>query len=169
MLSVGCWFLRKSLPLHNQIVLFSCRRVIRGCAWFAAFLYIARMRSPFRRACIMLALVLSLGLHWTVLQSAAWVGMVVAYSKNATLGEALEKTFDGAHPCPLCKLVEAGEKGGQGKSKQTKAESIKKIDLMIVSVETLVIRKPDAPDHARLVECSERRTEHPPVPPPRAV
>ena len=126
------------------------------------------MRSPFRRACIVLALVLSLGLHWTVLQSAAWVGMVVAYSKNATLGEALEKTFDGAHPCPLCKVVEAGAKSDQDESKQAKSGAIKKLDLMIASIETLVFAKPDAPDHPLLVERPMSRAETPPVPPPRA-
>lgn len=117
----------------------------------------------------MLALVLSLGLHWTVLQSAAWVGMVVAYSKDASIGEALEKTFDGAHPCPLCKMVENGEKDDQGKSKQTKSGSIKKMDLMLASVEALVILKSAAPDPVFLVERSELRMENPPVPPPRAV
>ena len=51
----------------------------------------------------------SLGLHWAILQSAAWVGMAVSYSKSAPLKEALVKTFDGEHPCKLCKVVSAGK------------------------------------------------------------
>lgn len=56
------------------------------------------------------ALACALGLHWSLLQSVAWVGMVVSYSHDASLGEALEKTFDGKHPCALCKTIAAGKK-----------------------------------------------------------
>jgi hypothetical protein len=52
-----------------------------------------------------LALAGSIGLHWAFLQSVAWVGMVLSYSENASLTEALVKTFDGRHPCPLCKQI----------------------------------------------------------------
>lgn len=115
----------------------------------------------------MLALVLSLGLHWTVLQSAAWVGMVVAYSKDASLGEALEKTFDGAHPCPLCKMVESGSKSDQDKSKETKSDSIKKLDLLLTTAEALVVPAPDAPDYLPLTQWPVSKEFSPAVPPPR--
>jgi hypothetical protein len=52
-----------------------------------------------------MALAGSIGLHWAFLQSVAWVGMVISYSENATLTEALVKTFDGRHPCSLCKRI----------------------------------------------------------------
>ena len=116
----------------------------------------------------MLGLVLTLGLHWTVLQSAAWVGMVVAYSKGATIGEALEKTFDGAHPCPLCKMVEAGAKHDDGKSKQAQSAKIKKLDLMLASAEPLVVPAPDAPEYLPLMQRPVSKEYSPPVPPPRA-
>ena len=54
------------------------------------------------------ALILAVGAHWIVLQSVAWAGMVINYSQNAPLTVALQKTFDGAHPCKLCKVVEEG-------------------------------------------------------------
>jgi hypothetical protein len=50
-------------------------------------------------------LVLSLGLHWALLQTVAWTGMLVTYSRDASIEEAVSKTFDGAHPCPLCKVI----------------------------------------------------------------
>ena len=115
----------------------------------------------------MLALVLSLGLHWTVLQSAAWVGMVVAYSKDASIGEALEKTFDGAHPCPLCKMVESGSKSDEDKSKPTKSDPIKKLDLLLTSGEVLIVPAPDAPDYLPLTQRPELKEHSPAVPPPR--
>lgn len=46
-------------------------------------------------------------LHLPALQVAAWVGMLVNYSRDATLTEAVEMTFDGEHPCPMCKAIEA--------------------------------------------------------------
>ncbi|MBX7207016.1 MAG: hypothetical protein K1X78_01785 [Verrucomicrobiaceae bacterium] len=115
-----------------------------------------------------MALVLSLGLHWTLVQSAAWVSMVVTYSKDATIGEALEKTFDGAHPCPLCKMVDAGARSDRdNKSKQSKAGAIKKIEMALVVVETLVLPKPAVPECPVTADRAVKRSEVPPVPPPR--
>lgn len=51
-----------------------------------------------------------LGLQWSILQSAAWVGMIIRYSQDSTLSEAIIKTFDGQHPCRLCKLIEQGKR-----------------------------------------------------------
>jgi len=58
---------------------------------------------------VVLALVALIGGHWAVLQTAAWVGMAVSFSRTETVSVALEKTFDGRHPCPMCKLVKAGQ------------------------------------------------------------
>jgi hypothetical protein len=69
-----------------------------------------RMLSRAPRLLVVLALACSIGLHWAFLQSVAWVTMVVSYSQNATLKEAVEKTFDGQHPCALCKQVADGKK-----------------------------------------------------------
>jgi hypothetical protein len=57
-----------------------------------------------------LALAGSIGLHWAFLQSVAWVGMIISYSHKASVTEALEKTFDGKHPCPLCKSISKSQK-----------------------------------------------------------
>ena len=58
---------------------------------------------------LVLALTGMIGGHWTLLQSAAWVRMAVSFSKQESVTVALEKTFDGKHPCKLCKLVRAGK------------------------------------------------------------
>lgn len=59
---------------------------------------------------IAVALALLLGLQWSILQSAAWVGMIISYSQESTLSEAIVKTFDGQHPCRLCKIIEQGKR-----------------------------------------------------------
>ena len=59
---------------------------------------------------VVMALSCSIGLHWAFFQSLAWVGMVVSYSQNSPLKEALVKTFDGKHPCALCKEIAKGQR-----------------------------------------------------------
>jgi hypothetical protein len=59
---------------------------------------------------VVLMLTLAIGGHWIFLQSVAWVGMAVNFSQSAPISEALVKTFDGKHPCQLCKFVEQGKK-----------------------------------------------------------
>lgn len=62
------------------------------------------------KVAIVTALAFMIGLHWSFLQSVAWVGMVVSYSHESGIGKALEKTFDGKHPCCLCKAIAEGKK-----------------------------------------------------------
>jgi hypothetical protein len=77
-------------------------------------------------------LVLSVGMQWAVTQSAGWVSMMVTYAQQGSVMEALEKTFDGEHPCELCKLAaqqssEADEDGAPTSAK--KAHKVKKAEI----------------------------------------
>lgn len=40
-----------------------------------------------------------------LLQTIAWGNMLVDFSSKGSFSEAVDKTFDGEHPCPLCKAV----------------------------------------------------------------
>jgi len=60
-----------------------------------------------------LALVATIGGHWAVLQTVAWTTMLADNLRDAPLSEAVEKTFDGKHPCNLCKQISAGKKSEQ--------------------------------------------------------
>jgi len=71
------------------------------------------------RAITVLLLVLTLGLHWAVLQTVAWTGMLVAYSAEAGLREGVSRTFDGQHPCPLCKAIQKGRAEEKQQSQHT--------------------------------------------------
>ena len=51
------------------------------------------------------ALFLVIGGPWALLQTVAWTKMMVDYSKGAPVSEAVAKTFDGDHPCSLCKKI----------------------------------------------------------------
>jgi hypothetical protein len=66
--------------------------------------------AVFLRRILVLAMLLALtGGQWFVLQSAAWAGMLVAHLRAESLPTALTNTFDGQHPCPLCKAIERGK------------------------------------------------------------
>jgi hypothetical protein len=122
----------------------------------------------FKRAAklaLILAVALSLGLHWALLQSVAWTGMFVSYAQHTTLREAITKTFDGKNPCRICKLVREGQQSEKAK------ESV----LPLVKIESLpcaagFILTPPAPLSVPIAsdQAASLRAESPPIPPPRA-
>jgi hypothetical protein len=57
---------------------------------------------------LLLAFFVANNLHLPILQVVAWSGMLVSYSRDNSLAEAIEMTFDGENPCPMCiKIKEA--------------------------------------------------------------
>ncbi len=132
----------------NRASLASCamRRIVR---WF-----------------LVLALSLSIGLQWAVVQGVAWVGMIVSYSKEATRSRSLSMTFDGRHPCKWCHAAQEGD------STQKKQDSERRQDKLVMAApetEPFVF--------ARCVPSGEPdgtwamvwRPQPPPSPPPKAV
>lgn len=118
------------------------------------------------KVAMILALVCSIGLHWAVFQSLAWLGMVVSYSQGSTFNEALAKTFDGKHPCALCKEID--------KSKRSEKKS--EFPLQLKKLEFLAVKAPfifAAPTHfwhlMATDNCSKSVLLTPPTPPPRGV
>jgi hypothetical protein len=110
---------------------------------------------------VVLGLSLSLSLHWTVLQSVAWMSMFVQYSQDG-LPKALTKTFDGKHPCDLCKMV---QKGKQTESAKQKAEI--KFDPLLAIASISVPPPPPLAVVSHNDSISNQRVESPPHPPPR--
>jgi len=53
------------------------------------------------------ALFLSAGGHLALLQGVAWATMIRDYSRTGSVTAAMEKTFDGKHPCAMCKKIAA--------------------------------------------------------------
>jgi hypothetical protein len=74
------------------------------------------MRSRFGIFFGALALLQILGGHWALLQTSAWVGMIVQYSQGAGLKAGIAQTFDGEHPCSVCKAIQDGKKQEQKKT-----------------------------------------------------
>ena len=111
-------------------------------------------------------LVLSLGLHWALLQTVAWTGMLVSYSRDGSFKQAVAKTFDGKHPCPLCKVIEKG-RAEEKKQEQQQSKPGAKMDLGLVCQTTDF--QFDC-DRARIApsQCTAPiRADEPPKPRPR--
>jgi len=72
---------------------------------------------------IFLAMFSIAGGHWAVLQSVAWAGMVVEYSKHSSLGAAVSKTLSGKAPCKMCQAIDAGKQKENRLPPTVKAEA----------------------------------------------
>ena len=108
---------------------------------------------------------LTVGFHWTLLQSVAWVGMIVEYSGQGSFQQAVANTFDGQHACPICKLVRAG-KNAEGKSEGR--QTLQKFDLFADCSSGFYFPPfSESPFFSLLlITC---RVEAPPLPPPRTI
>jgi hypothetical protein len=110
-------------------------------------------------------LIFGLGWHWALLQTVAWSGMLIRYSRVETFQSALSKTFDGKHPCALCKVVQQGRSEEQNQDPQTPQTS--KLDFAILPVSGIDPAPLDFPRIEPAVQIAERRVESPPKPRPR--
>jgi hypothetical protein len=107
------------------------------------------------------------GGHWAALQTFAWARMLVEYSAQNSLAEAVEMTFDGKHPCPMCLKI---EKGRKQERRQPLNFEVRKLDLFCesrVAPERCALwwREPGTPFRSGL---HLDFIEAPPRPPPRA-
>jgi hypothetical protein len=113
---------------------------------------------------LIVALLVTTGAHWAALQSVAWVTMFADNARTAPLSAAFERTFDGKHPCPLCRQVSAG------RSSEKKADlqsEVKKIEFVNQSP-VFIFAAPEWFILAGRQECFPRSFSFsPPVPPPR--
>lgn len=64
------------------------------------------------------------GGHWGVMQVIAWSNMIVDYSAQDGLIEGAKKTFDGEHPCCMCKAIAEGKKKESGSTPGEKAPTL---------------------------------------------
>lgn len=114
---------------------------------------------------VVVALVLVIGGHWAALQSAAWVGMAVSFARTDTFSVSLQKTFDGQHPCKLCKIVKAG-KAAEKKRDLQKLEV--KIDFQLVAGSCGLFPPRPIRHFAPVFEQADGLVSTPRPPPPRA-
>ncbi len=117
------------------------------------------------RLAILIAMGCSIGLHWAMLQSVAWSGMLTRNLRTHSFTEAVRLTFDGKHPCALCLAI------AKGKSQEQKKEfpsPIQKLEFVNLAVAFDFF--PPTQFELRAPACNTCRSLAfpPPKPPPRA-
>lgn len=113
-----------------------------------------------------------LGGHWLALQSVAWTRMLIQFSHLDPVAVAIEKTFDGDHPCGMCLSIRDGREEEERDPQQaplTKRE--KAPELFMEPDRQFLFAAPDAivgllPDFH---EFPSDFLDTPPTPPPRAL
>lgn len=120
------------------------------------------------RLLLVVGMCCSFGLHWVALQTVAWTGMFIGFAQKAPLADAVKRTFDGEHPCSLCKLVVEGKQNEREHDDMPATRVVKKLDAILFATATLP--KPPLLDLTFTPEIlrADTRAEPPPVPPPRA-
>lgn len=117
---------------------------------------------------IVLLVCLSLGLHRGVVQGIAWTQMLVNYASETSLMEAVEMTFDGQHPCPLCEAVK-DDREAEHKQTPDSTQAGKKLHAVLAAFPALITPSADDgsfPGQYFQVVCRFRQPE---MPPPRRV
>jgi hypothetical protein len=113
---------------------------------------------------LIVALLGATGGHWAVLQTVAWTDMLVNNLQTESVSQAFTKTFNGAHPCKMCKQISAG------KTAEKKSElplQIKKLEF-VSERPAFVFAAPQCFRLAAVLVFSiDGLTHRPSVPPPR--
>ena len=113
---------------------------------------------------VVLSLVATLSAHWALLQTVAWTTMLAGNLESCSLHDAVARTFDGYHPCPLCKAIAAA------KSSEQKNQSMlvtQKLDFLPVQG-SLILTAPLPVEIPSPNTFAESIPQKPPTPPPRA-
>jgi hypothetical protein len=123
---------------------------------------------PVRLSKLILVLVLacSIGLHWGMLQSLAWTSMLAQNLRHDSLAQAVTRTFDGQHPCCLCKAIAAGKKS-EKKSEFT--PSFKALEFPPATEDFALTTPAHFPLPTAADTFARTFSENPPIPPPRLV
>jgi hypothetical protein len=113
---------------------------------------------------VIVALIATTGGHWAALQSVAWTTMLADNLRMHSFSESVARTFDGKHPCPICKALAAAKKS-EKKSEFTL--QMQKLEFPPANENPVLI----APSDFQLLPqpnfFAESLTQKPLLPPPR--
>lgn len=112
---------------------------------------------------VVFTLVATLSAHWALLQTVAWTTMLANNLQSCSLHDAMARTFDGHHPCSLCKAIAAA------KNSEQKNQSIlvtQKLEFPPVQGR-LILTAPSPVEIPSPNTFAESISQKPPTPPPR--
>ena len=113
---------------------------------------------------LIVALLGATGTHWMMLQSVAWATMLAENARTESLPAAIGKTFDGKHPCALCKQI---TKGRQDEKRTDARLELKKLEFLHQPIFFALTPSAEFSLAVPNLGCPSLLTWQPPVPPPR--
>jgi hypothetical protein len=109
------------------------------------------------------------GGQWSLLQVTAWSGMIVTRTVESGVKDALASTFDGEHPCPLCKVITHAQQEKEDQPAPVNSAGKLKIEANLTSA-TVVQRRSHLIEEQSWREPLQSLAScdlEPPIPPPR--
>jgi len=116
-----------------------------------------------RKAFVCLTLALLLGANWAALQTVAWTAMLARHLQAEPLQKALAKTFDGKHPCCLCKAIEAAKKT----QKKVEVSQVLRLEFLPAGEGFVLLSPPNLRISPATNLSLAAVAQRPPTPPPR--
>jgi hypothetical protein len=124
------------------------------------------MMDRVRNTLLILVLLAGTGAHWGALQSVAWTRMLAENLRTTSFADAVSRTFDGQHPCSLCKVIASAKKS---EKRAEFPQPLTKLEFPLTAQSLLLV----APTRFQLVPISNdvaaTLSHQPPTPPPRAI
>ena len=131
------------------------------------------VNSLFQRtgyAAAFLGLLAMANAHWAMFQVIAWGNMLVTYSSRSGIETGIRETFDGQHPCSMCKAIQRDKASADGG--QEIARTSGSVDLRAVTVGAAALwwTLPAVQGFPEMDATATSRLRDPPrVPPPQPV
>ena len=113
---------------------------------------------------LIVALIAAADTHWILLQSVAWTAMLADNLQTSSLKEAVQLTFDGEHPCSICRGIAAGKKA---EKKADFPAWLKKLDFFHTKAARVCFSACRQPIPTGPASFFQSVTYAPPAPPPR--
>jgi hypothetical protein len=103
-------------------------------------------------------------LHWAFFQSVAWTSMLADNLRHDSLAQAVTHTFDGQHPCRLCKAIADGKKS---EKKNDFAPYFETLEFPLAAEDFVLTIPSRLAPPCRADTFAETLSQTPPTPPPR--
>jgi hypothetical protein len=114
---------------------------------------------------VLVAFILSCGGQWAFFQCIAWANMIREYSEMVPLAQAVQMTFSGQYPCPICKAI--AEKKSSEQQKSLALDKYEKKFVLPLTFSRFHLNVFDV-EFTEFSAVFSSRTETPPAPPPRS-
>jgi hypothetical protein len=126
----------------------------------------AGMFARVAKMVVIVTLVATTGAHWALLQSVAWTTMLAENLSCGSVGQAMSLTFDGKHPCPICKAIAAGKKS---EKKKDSTLQLQKFEFPLATENPALPAPLQFESPPPSIAFPKVHTARPPVPPPRGL